>query len=177
MFIDQDRFIHKDSLLSCSDVFLEEYPLIHNVFQYPEKIHNGKWTTSPILYRSKNKEKWYNNHVCQRSLKILKNTNNIFIATYSILKSGAIVEPHVGFDLEHPVFRVHLPLIVPKPTREGVIIPDKDCWIRVGGETKTWKTGELFVFDDTIEHEVQNNTEEDRVILLMDFTKEAFMEV
>ena len=170
MFIDQDRFIYKDSLLSCSDVFLEEYHLIRNVFQYPERIHNGKWTTSPIL----NKGKWYNNHVCQRSLKILKNINNIFIATYSIFQKGAVVDPHVGFDLDCPVFRVHLPLIVPKPTREGVILPEKDCWLKVGGETRVWKTGELLIFDDTVEHEAQNNTQEERVILLMDFKKEAF---
>jgi aspartyl/asparaginyl beta-hydroxylase (cupin superfamily) len=173
MFIDSDRLIYKDILLSYSDIFLEEYSLITNVFQYPEDIHNGKWVTSPIL----NKGKWYDNHVCQRSLQILKNMNALFIASYSILKSGAIVKPHVGFNLDDPVFRVHLPLIVPKPTREGVIVPDKDCWLRVGGETKTWKTGELLVFDDTVEHEVQNNTEEDRVILLMDFMEQAFTEV
>ena len=170
MFVSQDNFIHKEALLSNRDVFLEEYKRIINFFEYPERIHNGKWKTSPMLYMGK----WLNNHPSQKSLKILKNLNHIFMASYSIFQSGAVVDPHVGFSLDEPVFRVHLPLIIPKPTREGVILPEKDCWLKVGGETRTWKTGELLIFDDTIEHEAQNNTPEERVILLMDFRKEAF---
>jgi aspartyl/asparaginyl beta-hydroxylase (cupin superfamily) len=50
-----------------------------------------------------------------------------------------------------------LPLIVP----EG-------CWFRVGGETRHWKRGEAFVFDDTIEHEAMNPTDELRVVFIFD---------
>ena len=34
-----------------------------------------------------------------------------------------------------------------------------------------WKEGEIFVFDDTYEHEVWNDTDEERVILLFDFDR------
>jgi len=52
---------------------------------------------------------------------------------------------------------IHLPLIVP----EG-------CGFRVGGETREWKVGEAFAFDDTIEHEAWNNSEELRAVLIFD---------
>jgi len=51
----------------------------------------------------------------------------------------------------------HLPLIVP----EG-------CWFRVGAETRHWKRGEAFVFDDTIEHEALNPSAELRVVFIFD---------
>jgi len=50
-----------------------------------------------------------------------------------------------------------LPLIVP----EG-------CWFRVGGETRYWRRGEAFLFDDTIEHEAMNPSDELRVVLIFD---------
>jgi ornithine lipid ester-linked acyl 2-hydroxylase len=40
-----------------------------------------------------------------------------------------------------------------------------------GDQRKVWRPGEIFVFDDTYEHEVYNNTDEERVILLFDFNR------
>ncbi|WP_223276590.1 aspartyl/asparaginyl beta-hydroxylase domain-containing protein [Sphingomonas daechungensis] len=63
--------------------------------------------------------------------------------------------PHVGVNNARLV--CHLPLIVP----EG-------CWFRVGAETRYWKRGEAFVFDDTIEHEAMNPSDELRVVFIFD---------
>ena len=52
---------------------------------------------------------------------------------------------------------VHLPLIVP----EG-------CRFRVGNETRPWREGEAWVFDDTIEHEAWNDSDQHRMILMID---------
>jgi aspartyl/asparaginyl beta-hydroxylase (cupin superfamily) len=52
---------------------------------------------------------------------------------------------------------VHLPLIVPP-----------GCRFRVGGETREWEVGKAWVFDDTIEHEAFNDSDEPRVILIFD---------
>ena len=52
---------------------------------------------------------------------------------------------------------VHLPLVIPP-----------GCGFRVGGETREWKVGEAWVFDDTIEHEAWNRSAESRAILLFD---------
>jgi len=77
---------------------------------------------------------------------------NVF---FSILKAGAHIPAHTGVTNVRSV--VHLPLIVPG-----------DCEFRVGGETRAWCVGEAFVFDDTIEHEAWNRSDEDRAVLILD---------
>ena len=74
---------------------------------------------------------------------------------FSILKAGSHIPPHTGVTNVRSI--VHLPLIVP----EG-------CGFRVGGETREWRVGEAFVFDDTIEHEAWNRSDQDRAILIID---------
>ena len=74
---------------------------------------------------------------------------------FSILKAGSHIPPHTGVTNVRSI--VHLPLIVPP-----------DCGFRVGGETREWRVGEAFVFDDTIEHEAWNRCGEDRAILIID---------
>jgi hypothetical protein len=47
-------------------------------------------------------------------------------------------------------------------------VPDGDCAIRVGEETRAWREGECLVFDDYFEHEAWNHTDEKRVVLIVD---------
>jgi aspartyl/asparaginyl beta-hydroxylase (cupin superfamily) len=74
---------------------------------------------------------------------------------FSILKAGKTIPPHTGVTNIRTI--VHLPLIVPD-----------DCGFRVGGETRQWREGEAFAFDDTIEHEAWNRSKEDRALLILD---------
>jgi aspartyl/asparaginyl beta-hydroxylase (cupin superfamily) len=74
---------------------------------------------------------------------------------FSLLAPNTRIPPHVGVNNARLV--CHLPLIVP----DG-------CWFRVGAETHFWRKGEAFVFDDTIEHEAMNPSEELRVVLIFD---------
>ena len=74
---------------------------------------------------------------------------------FSILKAGKSIPPHSGVTNVRSI--VHLPLIVPQ-----------GCTFRVGAETRRWLQGEAFVFDDTIEHEARNPTNEDRAVLILD---------
>jgi beta-hydroxylase len=55
----------------------------------------------------------------------------------------------------------------------GVQVPPPDgrCRIRVGNETRTWRDGGCLFFDDTFRHEVWNESEQDRVILFVDFLR------
>lgn len=76
-------------------------------------------------------------------------------AMFSLLAPKTTIPPHVGISNTRLV--CHLPLIVPK-----------GCWFRVGAETRYWKPGEAFVFDDTMEHEAANPTDELRVVLIFD---------
>jgi tetratricopeptide (TPR) repeat protein len=82
---------------------------------------------------------------------------------FSLLAPGAHIPPHTGVANTRLV--CHLPLIVP----EG-------CWFRVGEETRSWQRGEAWVFDDTIEHEALNPSQELRVILIFDVWNPALDE-
>lgn len=74
---------------------------------------------------------------------------------FSLLAPQTEIPPHVGVNNARLV--CHLPLVVP----EG-------CWFRVGDETRSWREGEAFVFDDTIEHEAANPSDQLRVVLIFD---------
>ena len=76
-------------------------------------------------------------------------------AFFSLLKAGARIPAHTGVTNTRAI--VHLPLIVPN-----------GCAFRVGGETRAWRVGEAFGFDDTIEHEAWNDSESPRVVLILD---------
>jgi len=43
-----------------------------------------------------------------------------------------------------------------------------ECGFRCGATTVEWRVGEAFVFDDTIEHEAWNDSDELRVVLIVD---------
>ena len=76
-------------------------------------------------------------------------------ALFSALRPGARIPPHTG--VANFRLLLHLPLVVPPA-----------CGFRVGGETREWRVGEAWVFDDTIEHEAWNGSEELRTILIAD---------
>lgn len=76
-------------------------------------------------------------------------------AFFSILQPRTRIPPHTGVTNTRAI--IHLPLIVP----EG-------CGFRVGGETRSWVEGVPFAFDDTIEHEAWNDSDEMRAVLIFD---------
>ena len=98
---------------------------------------------------------------CPRTLKLLESLPQPEVrgsgpnAMFSLLAPGTAIPPHVGVSNARLV--CHLPLVVP----EG-------CWFRVGAETRYWRRGEAFVFDDTIEHEALNPSSELRVVFIFD---------
>jgi hypothetical protein len=76
-------------------------------------------------------------------------------ALFSVLQPKTRIPPHTGVANFRLV--VHLPLIVPP-----------GCGFRVGGETRQWRIGEAWVFDDTIEHEAWNDSDQTRIIFICD---------
>lgn len=76
-------------------------------------------------------------------------------AFFSILRAHTHIPPHTGVTNTRAI--IHLPLIVPA-----------DCGFRVGGETREWQEGRPFAFDDTIEHEAWNKSEDLRAVLIFD---------
>jgi len=74
---------------------------------------------------------------------------------FSILSGGTHIPAHNG--MLNTRLICHIPLIVPA-----------DCRLRVGNETRTVEAGRAMIFDDSIEHEAWNDSEETRVVLLFE---------
>jgi aspartyl/asparaginyl beta-hydroxylase (cupin superfamily) len=76
-------------------------------------------------------------------------------AMFSALAPGAHIPPHTGETNARLV--AHLPLVVPEK-----------CNYRVGFDWRQWREGKCWVFDDTLEHEARNDSDQLRVILMFD---------
>lgn len=76
-------------------------------------------------------------------------------ALFSALAPHTRIPPHTGST--NARLLVHLPLVLPGPAR-----------FRVGNETRAWRRGEAWCFDDSIEHEAWNDADQTRVILIFD---------
>jgi hypothetical protein len=79
------------------------------------------------------------------------------------LKANSNIEPHVdnGYSLM-TAKRTHIP-----------IITNSDVTFTVGGETKHLKEGEIWEIDNSKVHSVDNNSDMDRIHLIMDYTKKV----
>jgi aspartyl/asparaginyl beta-hydroxylase (cupin superfamily) len=74
---------------------------------------------------------------------------------FSLLEPHTRIPPHTG--TTNTRLTVHIPLIVPPK-----------CGFRVGTQTREWHPGTALIFDDTIEHEAWNDSDQERVILIFD---------
>lgn len=129
------------------------------VNQWQELNHSRRWSSYFL---------WHNgaavpaHHTrCPATTRVLEQVGMADIegmcpnAMFSVLAPHTHIPPHTGDTNARLV--VHLPLIVP----EG-------CRYRVGFEHRRWKVGEVLIFDDSIEHEARNDSDELRVVLIFD---------
>jgi aspartyl/asparaginyl beta-hydroxylase (cupin superfamily) len=124
---------------------------LDTVLAHPERL--------PTFHEiSKNQE---NCDRCPETTKIIESIPNMMTGFFSILAPGKHIPPHRG--PYKGLLRCHLGLQVPEPS--------EDCWIQVGDETSHWEPGKCIVFDDTYVHQVQNNTDGQRVVLFLDIVR------
>jgi ornithine lipid ester-linked acyl 2-hydroxylase len=140
--------------------FRDAIPAFHEISPDQHKISTGKNWRTFILYGfgtplQKNCEQ------APFTSKLLSEVPHLQTAMFSILSPGFHIRAHRG--VSKGILRAHIGLIIPKNADQ--------CRIRVGDKIKVWHPGEIFVFDDTYEHEVWNETDEERVILLFDFDR------
>jgi aspartate beta-hydroxylase len=74
---------------------------------------------------------------------------------FSRLQPKTRIPPHTGATNTRLI--VHVPLIVPP-----------GCGFRVGSEVREWQPGTALIFDDTIEHEAWNDSDQERLVLIFD---------
>jgi len=92
---------------------------------------------------------------CPITFKLLKTVPYLKTAGFSLLEPNTIIKPHKG--RTKSIIRCHLGLVIPS-----------QCAIKVAGVTKRWREGRCLVFDDTSEHEAWNNSQQQRIVLLID---------
>ncbi len=91
-----------------------------------------------------------------RTTQLVRTIPGLNSAFFSILAPGAHIVRHRG--VSKSFFTAHLGLSIPANRR--------DCRMEVARQTVSWAKGEWTIFDDTYEHEVWNDTDEPRIILL-----------
>lgn len=102
-----------------------------------------------------------NARLCPRTMAVLASLPQPKIpgagpnAMLSLLAPHTHIPAHTGVTNARLV--CHLPLIVPP-----------NCWFRVGEERRAWEEGKVLVFDDTVEHEAMNGSDDLRVVLIFD---------
>lgn len=95
---------------------------------------------------------------CPETGKLLDSIPDLQLAFFSILAPGMHIKRHRGS--YKGVLRCHLGLIVPQP-RTSVRMTVGDALVH-------WEEGKCVIFDDTHKHEVWNDTDGIRVVLLLD---------
>ena len=98
---------------------------------------------------------------CPETARLVASVPGMKTAMFSILAPGKHIPEHCG--PYKGVVRYHLALKVPRDRER--------CRIRIGDQFATWTEGESLCFDDTYEHEVWNDTDEERVVLFLDVVR------
>jgi aspartyl/asparaginyl beta-hydroxylase (cupin superfamily) len=136
--------------------------------QWRSLNRNPDWTAIHLIQNGKVIEA--NARHCPRTMALIEQFPQPDIpsagpnAMFSLLAPHTSIPPHVGVNNSRLV--CHLPLVIP----EG-------CWFRVGAETRFWEKGNAFVFDDTIEHEAANPSDQLRVVFIFDVWHPGLSEV
>ncbi len=99
--------------------------------------------------------------LCPQTTRILEKIPGVRSALFSILDPGARIPDHRGH--LKGLLRGHLAMRVPEDRER--------CFLKVDGEVCHWEEGRLLIFDDSYRHEVQNNTDEERIVLLLHFDR------
>lgn len=138
----------------------EKIPSFHEISPDQLKItQDDKWKTYMLYaYGRKIAE---NCSRCPETTRLIEAIPGIKTAFFSILSPGKHLPEHRG--PYSGVLRYHLGLIVPRQKEA--------CRIRVDSEVAHWEEGRSVVFDDTYMHEVWNDTDEERVVLFVDFAR------
>ena len=140
--------------------FKDDIPAFHEISPDQYRLSTAKnWKTFVLFGFGERLET--NTTLTPVTASILEKVPNLQTAMFSILSPGYHIPAHKG--VTKGILRSHLGLIIPKEREK--------CRIRVDDTITAWEEGEIFVFDDTYEHEVWNETDEERVILLFDFDR------
>lgn len=129
------------------------------VNQWGELNHSRRWGAFHLWLNGSRQDR--NCARCPRTAALVERLPRIVVpdrapnAFFSVLRAGTRIPPHTG--VTNMRATIHLGLVIPP-----------GCGFRVGNEVRHWQKGSAWAFDDTIEHEAWNDSDEDRIILIVD---------
>jgi aspartyl/asparaginyl beta-hydroxylase (cupin superfamily)/Tfp pilus assembly protein PilF len=175
-FFPREQFPWLDAIEAGTESIREEFltalqadsgfvPYIHYaadqpVDQWAELNHNPRWS---VLHLVKGGEEVTENASrCPQTMRLWRQhvpapvqAGRTPVALFSCLKPRTHIPAHTG--ASNVRLLAHLPLIVPP-----------NCRFRVGNTVCEWVPGRAWVFDDTIEHEAWNDSDQLRVVMIFD---------
>jgi aspartyl/asparaginyl beta-hydroxylase (cupin superfamily) len=138
------------------------------------KFLNGDWTVCPVYFGNYNPysinmpymDPVFVVEVVEampkrfpKTTELLKKIPTLNYAAFSRLHPKSRLAPHQHVNPSSLIF--HLGLLIP---------PGDTCGLSVGGEVHIWKkAGDAVIFNDTLEHSAWNDSDQERVVLYVDF--------
>ena len=96
------------------------------------------------------------------TLSLFKSYKEVITVSIARFPSNRIIPIHKG---NRELVRIHY----------GIKVPDGDIAFTVKGEEKKWENGKAFAFNDFYEHGGWNNTNSDRIILIVDLDRKMIL--
>ncbi len=137
-----------------------------NIVPYYNKTlasESEKWTVFPLYIWGMKKFK--NCTKCPQTVKLVESVTGMTSASFSILKANSNIKPHLGDT--NVMYRCHLGLQIPAQ------LPH--CGIKAGNENRDWENGKILSFCDAQRHTVWNDTNHDRLVLIIDVLRPEFI--
>jgi beta-hydroxylase len=171
VFYRTDPFPFAETLKAQWPVIREEF-LQHfdprDARPWPQRfVYTNEWTLLGLIDRGRmaqhgvagvDEEFERNSRNFPKTVAVVSEFPGLVTAGFSRLAPRTRIHPHKGID--HTVLRCHL----------GVIVPP-GCTLHVHGVTREWSDRCVLLFDDTYSHEVWSESDQSRVVLIMDFNK------
>lgn len=156
----------RDSHKEIRDEFLEyqrsnhipTFGQISKEQQFLADYQEKKWRVAVLYLYGKDTK------LCEQfpiTYSIVKKIPNCRLCMFSILEPHKSIPPHKGPN--NCILRYHLGIITPQKKEE--------CYMTIDNNKVNWEEGKDMLFDDTYEHYVENNTDEQRVVLFLDIQK------
>lgn len=127
-----------------------------DIYKYPG-LEGDQWKA--VKFVARHEEVLENLAKCPVTAALLKTVPGYPVfrdAMFSVLGPGGVIAPHR--DVANVYLTMHFGLVTPG-----------NGFMEVGGLRRPWTAGEAIVFDSSYEHRAVNNSNEARVVLLVDF--------
>jgi len=133
--------------------------------------NNPAWRLYGLIL---NKIPLENSKNCPETMKLLsKYSNRILNAGFSLLEPGSYIGSH--HDDNNMFYRLHIPLITPTNNNihSNTVIDQSTskgelAVLQLENDYRIWKDSEYFIINDTCQHNAWNNTDQNRIVLLID---------